>query len=381
MERGWFPTESKESMKTALNETELALIGQATFKKTAEIGFRHAQENLPYIQRSILEVPKPAPAKGPSAIAMSAGPSLHRQFTIQRMMAHGYKGTVVVADGALGYCLRNGLVPDYVVTVDPHPTWIIRWFGDPDLATRPDDDYFRRQDLDPAWNSRERERNEELIALVNEHGSKIKVIIATCVSPNVTRRCLQAKMPLYWWNPICDDYEEPGSHTQRLFNLTGMPCMVTGGNCGASAWIFAKAILERDPVGMVGMDLGYAPGTPLEKTQYYHELIKFYPEERLEEAYIQMHNPHLDETWFTDPTYYWYRQCFLQMVQQSGWTGYNCTEGGTLFGEGIEWIALDQFIKEQSERRLGAGAWEGARPGNPLPSNAMGRSPGAGWVR
>ena len=101
MERGWFPTESEESMKTALNETELALIGQATFKKTAEIGFHHAQENLPYIQRSIVDVPKPAPAKGPSAIAMSAGPSLHRQFTIQRMMAHGYKGTVVVADGAL----------------------------------------------------------------------------------------------------------------------------------------------------------------------------------------------------------------------------------------------------------------------------------------
>ena len=134
---------------------------------------------------------------------------------------------------------------------------------------------------------------------------------------------------------------------------------------------------------MVGMDLGYAPGTPLEKTQYYHELIKFYPEERLEEAYIQMHNPHLDETWFTDPTYYWYRQCFLQMVQQSGWTGYNCTEGGTLFGEGIEWIALDQFIKEQSERCSGAGAREGARllERGSAETSPLKSAPGAGWVR
>jgi len=35
------------------------------------------------------------------------------------------------------------------------------------------------------------------------------------------------------------------------------------------------------------------------------------------------------------------------VVKQSGWTAYNCTEGGTLIGEGIKWMALDQFIKEQ----------------------------------
>ena len=332
-------------MKTALTPTELQLVGQATFKKTAQLGFKHAQENLPYMQRSVMEVPRPPAAKGLSAIAMSAGPSLHRRYMIQRLMALRYRGTVVVADGALGYCLRHGLVPDYVVTVDPHPTWIIRWFGDPELKSRPDDDYFRRQDLDPALNTREHERNEELIGLVNRYGPKINVIIATCVSPNVTRRCLQAGMPLYWWNPICDDYDDPGSHTRRLFELTGMPCMVTGGNCGASAWIFAKAILERDPVAMVGMDLGYAPGTPLEKTQYYHELVKFYPAERLEQAYIQVHNPYLNETWYTDPTYYWYRRCLLDVVKQAGWTAHNCTEGGTLFGDGVECLELDEFVR------------------------------------
>lgn len=333
-------------MKTSLSHNALDLVARATFKKTAEIGFRHAQENLPFMTRTILDLPKPGLAQGSSAIVMSAGPSLHRRETIRRVRDLDYRGTVVVADGALGACLRAGLVPDYVVTVDPHPTWIIRWFGDPDLKGRPDDDYFRRQDLDPALNTREHERNEELIALVNHHGPKIKVVIATCVSPNVTRRCLQAGMSLYWWNPICDDYDDPASHTRRLYELSGMPCMVTGGNCGAAAWIFAKAILTRDPVAVVGMDLGYAPGTPLSKTQYYHELIKVYPEDQLEQAYIQVHNPHLNETWYTDPTYYWYRQCFLDVVKQSGWTAYNCTEGGTLFGEGIEFMALDHFIKQ-----------------------------------
>lgn len=332
-------------MKSSLSKTELNLVAQATLKKTTEVGFRHAQENLPQMRQSILDLPPQPPEKRGSAVVMSAGPSLHRQGTIQTLIHMDYKGTVVAADGALGHCLRNGLVPDYVVTVDPHPTWIIRWFGDPDLNTRPDDDYFRRQDLDPALNTDEQKRNEELIELVDRHGPKIKVIMATCVSPNVTQRCLQAGMPIYWWNPICDDYDDPASHTRRLYDLTRMPCMVTGGNCGASAWIFAKAILRKESVAVVGMDLGYPPGTPLSKTQYYHELVKIYPEGQLERAYLEIHNPHLNETWYTDPTYYWYRQCFLDVVQQSGWTTYNCTGGGALFGNGIEWMALDTFIK------------------------------------
>jgi hypothetical protein len=340
-------------MKAALSPYELELVAQATFRKTAEIGYRHAQENRPYISRSILDLPKPTD-KGGSAIAMSAGPSLHRRRTIERIKAAGYDGALVVADGALGYCLRHGVVPDYVVTVDPHPSWIIRWFGDPELRTRPDDDYFRRQDLDPALNTKELERNEDLIELVNRYGPQIKVIIATCVAPNVTRRCLDAGMPLYWWNPICDDYDDPHGHTRKLHALTGMPCMVTGGNCGASAWIFANGVLQCENVALVGMDLGYAPGTALRRTQYYHELIKFYSEAELEQAYIEIHNPHLDETWYTDPTYYWYRQCLLDVVKQSGWTLINCTEGGTIFGEGVQWRTLDEFLAGTKRRNAGA---------------------------
>jgi hypothetical protein len=69
----------------------------------------------------------------------------------------------------------------------------------------------------------------------------------------------------------------------------------------------------------------------------------------LDEAYIQLANPYLDETWYTDPTYYWYRQCFLEVLQHSGWTAYNCTEGGMLFGDGVEWMALERFIHEYSK--------------------------------
>src|SRR6185295_6916909 len=134
------------------------------------------------------------------------------------------------------------------------------------------DDYFRRQDLDPAFGQKERETNREVIALVNKAGPKIKLIIATCVDPALTRRCLEAGMELYWWNPLYDDYDAPNSVTRRIFELNNVPCLVTGGNCGAAAWVFTHAILKKKHVGMVGMDLGYRPGTPLLNTQYYYQM-------------------------------------------------------------------------------------------------------------
>ena len=44
-------------MKSSLSTTELNLVAQATLKKTTEVGFRHAQENLPQMRQSILDLP------------------------------------------------------------------------------------------------------------------------------------------------------------------------------------------------------------------------------------------------------------------------------------------------------------------------------------
>jgi len=107
-------------MKSSLDPACLELVAQATFQKTTEIGFQHAQQNLPYMKQTVLDLPRTAPEKGTSAISMAAGPSLHRRGTIQTIKDLDYRGTLVVADGAMGHCLRNGLIPDYVVCVDPH---------------------------------------------------------------------------------------------------------------------------------------------------------------------------------------------------------------------------------------------------------------------
>ncbi len=335
---------------------DLQAIAEATYRKTAEIGLRHAQKNRRYVERTIADLSTKLKRKnnaGPNAaLVISAGPSLHLKKTAERVRDSSFRGPLVATDGAFGYCLRNGLVPDYVVSVDPHPTRIVRWFGDDEFKNRPPDNYFRRQDLDPHWLKNERKRNHELLQLVNAVGPRVPAILSTSVCPSVTERVLKAGMPIYWWNPIYDDYDDNSSYTRRVFDLNGAPCMATGGNCGTAAWVFAGSVLRARSVGVTGMDLSYPSQTPIEHTQYFSELKKVYGD-RFIEAYIHLKNPFLRETWFTDPTYWWYRNSFLSLAEKAPFKSYNCTEGGILFGKAIKWCTLEDFVRETSSSLKG----------------------------
>ena len=249
----------------------------------------------------------------------------------------------MAADGALGACLRAGVVPHVVVSVDPHPERIVRWFGDPTLTAPRDDDYFRRQEMDPAHRIDELGANRALVDLVNAYGPKIKVAAATSAAPAVVERCEQAGMDIYWWNPMYDDYDKPGSLSRRLWEMNGLPCLNGGGNVGTAAWVLTHAVLGRRRIGLIGIDLGYAPGTSLEKTQYYPELLQLLGE-RYREAFIHTENPVTGETWFSDPAYHWFREVFLEMARDADGETVNCTEGGLLFGPGITIASLDTFL-------------------------------------
>jgi len=325
---------------------------QLTVLRSAETALENAKRNQPDIRLTIGDLAAAPPLAGhDSAIVIAAGPSLHRHNPVAEIVSSGYEGDIVAADGALGYCLRNGLVPDYVVTLDPHPTRICRWFGDQNLASRRDgDDYFRRQDLDPHLGTDELARNQELLALVNRHGPSIKAVICTSADRSVATRCREAGMTLYWWNPLMDDVDRRESVARALYRLNKVPCMVSGGNVGSAAWVFTHQVLRRPEVAVVGMDLSYPPGTPLTKTQYYTELKALFGD-RAEEAMTPIQNPHTQETWHADPAYFWYRSCFLELAAQAPCTTFNCTEGGVLFGDGVEWMPLREFLASRSPAR------------------------------
>ena len=318
---------------------------RATLERLQDDGPRNAAVNRPRMQRSVMALRDAPLGAGDSALVIGAGPSLRprgKPALLDRLRAAAYPGTIVAADGALGACLRAGVVPHLLVSVDPHPGRIVRWFGDPALTARPADDYFRRQEMDPAHAQDELAANRELLALVDRHGPAMRLAAATSAAPAVVERALQAGLTLYWWNPMYDDPDRPDSLTGRLFRDNGLPCINGGGNVGSAAWVLAHAVLAKRRIGLLGIDFGYAPDTPYEKTQYYPELKEMLGD-RFKEAFVQVPNP-AGEAWFCDPAYYWFRDVFLEMAREAECVTVNCTEGGILAGDGIGVGTLEEFV-------------------------------------
>lgn len=315
----------------------------ATFERIAAVGLANAELNRPRIRHSVLELADAVLGEGAAAMVVAAGPSLYRRRSLERLETSAFAGTIVAVDGALGACLRHGVIPHVVVSVDPHAERIVRWFGDPTLVAPPRDDYFRRQEMDPVQARDEVAANRALVELVDRSGPRLRVAVATSAAPAVVDRCEKAGMTLYWWNPMYDDYDRPDSLSRRLHALNGLPCLNGGGNVGTAAWVLTHAVLGKTRVGLVGMDFGYPPGTPYARTQYYPELRELFGD-RFAEAFIHVENPFLGETWLTDPAYYWFREVFLEMAQEAGCETVNCTEGGVLCGPRVPMATLETFV-------------------------------------
>ena len=282
---------------------------------------------------------------GDSAIVIAAGPSLRRQDPAKAIREAAYRGAIIATESALTYCLSEGLVPDLVVTVDPHPTRIVRWLGDPALT--PDrlaeDDYFARQEQDPAF-ADELSANQRILGLMDRHGRDLRMALATSASRELVDRILQVGMDVYWWNPMLDDPDQPESVTAALQRDNGLPCVNAGGNVGTTCWMMAHAVLGKRHVALTGVDFSYYADTPYANTQYYREAVDLVGEENLDAVYMRLHNPHLGAWFYTDPAYMWYRQALLELVGDADCTTYNCSEGGIVFGDGIEFMPLFRFL-------------------------------------
>jgi hypothetical protein len=310
-----------------------------TLERIGELGMANARANAPW-GRSIRELK----TEGAKAIVIAAGPSLHRTDVATKIA--DFTGTVIATDSALRYCLRNQIIPDLVVTLDPHAKRIVRWFGDPDLVSTDieADDYFARQDMDPVFRNEVR-ANEDVLRLMDLYGKGIKLAVSTTSHPSVVKRAKEIGMEMYWWNPMLDDPDHHGM-TQELMDLNGLPCVNAGGNVGSACWMFADAVLNKKKVALTGMDFGYYEDTPYRSTQYYTEALEIVGEENLASVFQRIFNPFVGKWFYTDPAYLWYRDCFLEMVKDAECETYNCTEGGILFGDRIKIRALEDFLND-----------------------------------
>jgi len=339
---------SKRAGNGALGRQIASTLGTLTLEKVARIGFENAQSNASVIANghNIMALRDSPLMKGDAALVVAAGPSVHRFDTAKLIKESGFRGIIIATESAVAWCLRHELIPDLVVTLDPHRTRVVRWFGDPELTeeTVARDDYYVRQDMDPKFREDQLKFNLELVELFNGYGPRLRIAIASSASPAVVSRVLAAKMPAYWWNPMYDDYEIVNGLTRRIHEMNGLPCINAGGNVGTACWVLAHVILKKKRVGLVGMDFGYYADTPYIRTQYYYEILDLVGPDRLDEVYVHIRNPHLGQDFYTDPAYLWYRDIFLEMTQQAECETINCTGGGILFGPGIQWMGLPEFL-------------------------------------
>jgi hypothetical protein len=291
--------------------------------------------NRSHIARSVLDL-KPSSSQPPTGpcLIVSAGPSLYREKMLSRIPKEGRKFLVIATDGSYVQCLRAGIEPNYVVTIDPHPTRVVRWFGDPQIERHLEgDDYFQRQDLDVTFRHRPRETNAANISLIDRHQGPL--IICSAAPANVVART--AAHQRYWFTPLVDDTDAPDSLTAQLVAATGLPAMNTGGTVGTAAWVFARSILKSADIAVVGMDFGYYYDTPLEQTQSWNMLggdPAMYP------SFV---NP-LGQRFYTDATYAWYKGNFLTLLAENNATVKNCSGAGLFFGAGVGWMELEAWL-------------------------------------
>ena len=306
----------------------------------------NSKRNKPFIDKSIRDLPRPTGPKAESAIVISAGPSLYKNDILARIKRSGFVGSIIAIDGSYLGCVKAGLKPDYVLTLDPHPTRVVRWFGDPEYEKNSDgDDYFKRQDLDVSFRNNSIQQNLKDIDLVDRQSSGVRLIICSTAPATVVARVRAARFESFWWAPLVDDPAKQDSLTRAIVRETGLPAMNTGGTVGTAAWVFASTVLNIPRVAAVGMDLGYyKEDTGYKLTQTYYSLLNRVGEEHIHEYFPEFTFPSTGERFYTDPTYYWYRGNLLDLVAASKTTLYNCTGGGTLFGEGIECLELEDFV-------------------------------------
>ena len=217
-----------------------------TLEKVADEGFVNAQANAPWIAsgKSILALQGTELADGDAALVIAAGPSLHRHNVAETLNRLTFSGVIVATESSMAWCLRHGIVPDLVVSLDPHPSRIVRWFGDPELNEKAlaRDDYFSRQDMDPKFREDQLRFNRELLQLIDQHGRSMRIALSSSASNAVVRRAVEAGMDIYWWNPMYDDYDLEGSLTRQIHALNGLPCLLLLRHA-----VLADAVLQGDP--------------------------------------------------------------------------------------------------------------------------------------
>ena len=190
--------------------------------------------------------------------------------------------------------------------------------------------------------------------VIKKFGKKIKCILSSTASPYTYNKIKEAGIDVYWIHTLVDYNKGKNSFnyisgimTKTEKHPKGLLAIQTGGNVGTSAWIIGWAILKHSHVGLIGIDHGYYSD---ERSSDDHFLPSNADKnsDEFKKAYPIIHNPEYDVMCQQDPIFQYYSNAFKEFILRASKfvKTINATEGGTIFGEGIECTTLKNFIEK-----------------------------------
>ena len=266
--------------------------------------------------------------KSKTGLVIGRGPSVIKNNHLEMLSSRGFDGTIICTDSALKTCLTSGITPEkfkrfYVVSIDTN-------------------DYVNKFYQG---------------AIVKRFGKKIKCLLSTTVHPSTYRDAKKSGMEVFWFHTLFD-YNKGKSSFNYISGIIaksknhekGLPAIQTGGNVGTSSWIIAWSILKLSTVGLIGIDHGYTNDMSWESISNQHKIPERIDRnsKAFKKAYPTVYNPDFKTYCKQDPLFVYYSNALKEFIPKApDWVKtINATEGGAIFGKGIQCMKFRNFLKK-----------------------------------
>lgn len=251
--------------------------------------------------------------KNTPALIIGAGPSIYKQKHLDLLAQKGFNGLIIATDCILKECLEHGIIPDYVVCLDASEKIL---------------DYFNHD-------------------IVDKYASKITAVMCIAVHPSVVKRW---KGGICWYDNYMDERYIPNvSHILSLLVKTKQ--FATAGHVSSLGWALASSI-GCNPIVLIGLDLSYPASMPVKESVAY---ITYMKSLKNKEQVLKILDNHYHHKFFNTDCYF--EQIFkaytettmkqFELAEKNGIKVINCTEGGTLEGEGVECMWFRDYLDSQ----------------------------------
>lgn len=219
------------------------------------------------------------------AILVGAGPSLFKHNHLEILAKSSFKGIILLPEVILKKALEAGITPE---KFDIYATT-----------------------LEDSWNTQGFFQHE----IVKKYAPKLRFFIST-KSPQTT----------------IDYLKEIGVKDIKTLDKQDA---VNSSNVGLFSYLVAKTLLKCDQVCLIGCDHG--------SNEYDHLTISE-DSPIFKNAFVKEFNPDFGVWTILDPTHQKWKKEFLMTIEKYPINLVNCTEGGSLFGNGIKSMRFKKYL-------------------------------------